>query len=230
MRTFGLRGALRRPLILFLAAATAVAGETTTLTVPLPAEMIDPAGSTFSVPVPQFDPVGGRVLQQVELRLTLDLSGTMGFENRDETLSAVYSLDLQWQVSLLWPDSSMIATVSAERLRSGLVGPFDGQADFAGTSGVTLQVSAEDQTAEASTADADRLDLLTGTGTINLLLAASFSGSAQSTPPVPFDSLFESGLEGELRVEYTWIPEPATIVPASMSVLALVRGACRRTR
>lgn len=231
MRTLGVCGALWRPLIVILAtAATAAAGETTTLTVPLPAEMIDPAGSSFSVPVPQFDPAGGRVLQQVDLRLTLDLTGTMGFENRDEALSAVYSLDLQWQVNLLWPDSSLIANVSAERLRSGLVGPFDGEADFAGTSGVTLQVSADDQTAEASTTDAARLDLLTGTGTVNLPLEASFTGSAQSTPPVPFDALFEAGLEGALRVEYTWIPEPAAIVPASMSVLVLARQARRPTR
>ncbi len=185
------------------------AAEITTFTVPIPSSVIADAGSAFELPVPQFDPTGGRVLQQVDLTLTLDLSGQMGFENLDDSLSAIYTLTIDWDIQLVRPDTSLLTQITATRTRNGLVNPYDGTTDFDGPSGVTLDVEAPDQSADFSTTDAADLSLFTGPGTVTLGLLASFTGTASSTPVVEFDSQFAAELEGQLEVQYTWIPEPA---------------------
>ena len=197
-----------RLLAAWLAVAAAPAAEVTTFVVPIPPAAIDPGGSVFEVPVPQFDPGGGGVLQQIDLTLTLDLSGQMGFENLDESLTVIYSLTLDWDVRLTRPDSSLLTQITASRMRTGLVNPFDGTDDFAGGSGVTLDVTAAGESAAFSTTDAADLSLFSGTGTVVMPLEAAFAGTASSVPEVEFDTFFAAALEGQLEVRYTWIPEP----------------------
>lgn len=211
--------------VVSLVSGTALAAEITSFSVPIPASMIDPDGSVFEVPVPQFDPAGGRSLLQVDLTLTLDLSGEMGFENRDQNLSVIYTLTLAWDVSLDRPDNTTLVSITADRTRTGLVGPFDGVVDFAGSSGVTRDVAAPGESADVSTTDPADLDLFTGDGTLVLPLVAGFTGTASSVPNVQFNSHFAADLEGQLEVRYTWIPEPAGagMLLAGLALLRRVR-------
>lgn len=220
----GLTGRLSAALVLLAGTVGAQAAEILSFTVPVPPAAIDAGGSIFDLPVPQFDPAGGRTLLQVDLVLTLDLSGQMGFENLDESLTVIYSLTLDWDIRLTRPDSSLLTQITASRTRTGLVNPFDGSDDFAGTSGVTLNVEAPGESAAFSTTDAADLSLFTGSGTVILPLEAAFEGSASSVPAVEFDSQFAAALEGQLEVTYTWIPEPS-----ALCLLVVVLGLVRRT-
>ena len=154
-------------LSLTIAGAGARAASITHSSVYGPSPYLGSSVYTFPVQaVPQFD-LPGQCLTSVCVQATAHGAGFMSFENTQNFFTTVAS-NFQVQVTVRRPDLSPVMVLQPSQIFMDPLSPYDGTADYAGTSGVThtgLDVSVGDTVCLTSASD---LALFTGAGTVNI--------------------------------------------------------------
>ncbi len=84
---------------------------------------------------PKFDPTTG-ILTGVELTLSGQISGSVGYENTNPNSSSSIALQVNASLQLTQPNNSSLAAGGAIANFADTLPPFDGIPDFAGTSGL----------------------------------------------------------------------------------------------
>jgi hypothetical protein len=215
----GQRGIVRAVLVVLLLAAV---GRADTISFHESIPLTETDWSDF-LTFDQFDPSLG-VLNSVELELTGPFEGSMRLEN--ESYGRVFfSMSLAWGLELFRPDQSLLITVEAAKLEEGLLDPYDGQTDFSGSSGVTFDVAAE-PTDSALFTDPGDLELFTGSGTIDLPIAAVGEFTVEVTGggegPQSYVAEYDALAGAEVTLTYDYIPEPGSLVLLSIGGLAIL--------
>jgi len=178
--------------------------------------LIDQAATPWSVAnlvLPQFDPLVG-TLTLVTIRYTGWILGDLGVENFESKFDLVFGT-LGGRFSLS-QDASLLFNLDVYREGSVLLDPFDGNVDFAGTSGYTFSSLATSGVQSVTfVQDGPGIETYLGAGTV------TFSSSAEDTSfvtagagnPAFFSSV---QAQGKLEVFYTYhekvIPEPSNLV------------------
>lgn len=180
------------------------------------------ADSTISLPL--FDDLGGtRILTGVQLTLRADATGRFRAESTDNApVDVLVTLDVRVVLSrggttYVNIDQSLLNTTQN-------FATFDGDLDYAGTSGRTwdnLAASASDSFSSINPAD---LALFTGVGNIDFTVART----GFSTNSAAGNGIFipESSAGGLVTVTYTFIPGAGTLAP--MAAGLLIAGRRRR--
>ena len=183
----------------------------------IPDQSVASAIQTFVVPdtitdwagtiaAEQFDPALG-TLEAVSLQLIGDLNSSIAIENLGSVESS-FTVDQAASVTLDLPGVTEVVTPSPALPASGTLGGFDGTIDFSGASGQTLSNVVSTSTLVDNVTDATDLGAFTGTGSIDLGVAAY--GTADAT--VPGNSLLElGGLAGAtIEISYLYLPAAVT--------------------
>jgi len=188
--------------------------------------------------VSQFDGSLG-TLTAVEIVLIGSVSGTANAESLDAA-PANLTLDLRGDIELDLTSLSVanILLVDVGDTGAPSVSAFVGDIDFAGASGVSMDLSGSD-TDSASTTDVGDLAFFTGGGTVSFL--ASATGKSSGTGAGNLITQFQTQAGAEMRVTYTYDeappppPPPGTVpTPAPLALMALgligIAGFARRSR
>ena len=156
-----------------------------------------------SASVSQFDPALGTLLS-VDIVAEGSLTSDTQVENLGSTqanVKAVYDGALSYQVQGL--GQSITSTVHREL--SGTVGAYDGNMDFAGTSGKDLgAVKTDGQFNTVSITDAGQLAAFIGTGSMSI--AQQASANACSCGPGNLLSMVKTTAEGKVHLVYHYTP------------------------
>ena len=154
---------------------------------------------TDSLSVPQFDSSLG-LLTSVEVTLTSDISGLMGYENTSPN-STSFTVAVQAQIDLDLPDATTL-TISDPVNVSGSVGPFDGTLDLNGPSAGSFPFAATYANQDViSTAAA--LQPFIGSGNITMPVGATGSFAVVGGPANALVSV-NSQANASLTVRYNY--------------------------
>lgn len=183
-------------------------------------------GTSFGIPVAfnGFDPAQG-TLTAVTLGLQADFSGKVGIENLSN-VPDVASGVIAGSVTVATNDNSVVAEVfpSAAGPTHDL-SAFDGQLDFAGTSGATDSVSG---TPFGTTviAPASALALFNGNDQILLTLTANTFALAAGKEREAVEETANGNATVQLTYSYTPVPEPGTFALLIIGTVAFLRLRC----
>ncbi|MCC7409271.1 MAG: choice-of-anchor E domain-containing protein [Phycisphaeraceae bacterium] len=175
--------------------------------------------------VSQFDPSLG-VLTQVKLTFTGDLLAQAGYEYIDVGPSYVgiidYSITQDLEITqgaetYLTLSNNVVDALDVPALLS-----FDGVLDFAGASGYTDPGVAQGDIQVYVLTNPGDLAPFIGLGTTDYYVAAALASSSISGPN-GLVAMTSSYAGASLTVEYTYIPEPATLGLLALGGLALIR-------
>lgn len=180
---------------------------------------------TKTLSVSQFDPSLG-TLTQVKLTFTGALLAQAGYEYVDVGPSYVGIIDYSISQDLgITQGANTFLTLSnnvVDALNVLAMLAFDGVMDFAGASGYTDPgVSQADAQDYILTAPGDLAPFI-GLGTTDYYVAAAVASSSISAPN-GMVAMTSSYAGASLTVEYTYIPEPATLGLLALGGLALIR-------
>ncbi len=153
--------------------STAPLVETRTITVPL-----TPTNFTQDLSLPQFDPSLGNLFQ-VDLTVNGSLTSDLKAENTSVVSPATITSTIAGQLSLTGPAGINLSAPLSSQGTSFDASAYDGNTDYAGTSGTDFgsQSASVSKTLSLSTAQGVDLSAYLGTGT----LPASFAAQADST-------------------------------------------------
>ncbi len=190
----------------------------------LPDVSTGPAAQTDwaqNLPIAKFDPstIPGSVLQGVDIVLTGQLQNClMMYENLSPSPSTV-TMNLSANVTLDRPDGTSLLTATPLVTNSVSLPKFDGNWDWAGTSGGAISnINKNEVETLDFTSQAD-LALFTGSG--NILLPVSATGSSSATGSGNVTTWFNTLASADVQVTYDYkVSSPATPEPGSLLALA----------
>jgi hypothetical protein len=151
--------------------------------------------------VPQFDPSVG-VLQTVKIQLAGTLRGQARFESLDAKPTIIV-VQMGATIELQRPDGSILVLAAPETIRPTAVAAFDGQIDFGGPSGRTLNDLVH--TDESNTfvfTDDNTLALFIGSGTV--ALPTRSIGGAEATGAGNLAVGFQTSAGAAVTVTYQY--------------------------
>lgn len=153
------------------------------------------------VALPQFDPSLG-TLTSIDIALTGLITGNAKYESNDSAPGTI-TLNLEASIELQRPDNTSLLMVTPLTAITDTAEAFDGVIDFGGLSGNEFFDLAASVT-ENVTLDSDAdLALFSGTGTVDLSLAAT--GNSRSTGLGNVINLFNTNAGAEIVVTYTYL-------------------------
>jgi len=166
--------------------------------------------------VQSFDGSLGQ-LSSIDIRVDIEWEGQIVIENNSllEGSTLLDNSRLEYELSVQWPDASPIATFAGVFNPDGLsLGVFDGDHDFAGSSGATLSehltFSASTNLAtEAKNAFVDQGEHFFAFSAVQIALLSAQGGDVTLTS--------RAFAGGALTITYNYVPTPGT--------LALLAGA-----
>ncbi len=164
-----------------------------------------PLNSTLTLP--KFN-VSGGTLTSVSITLFGSMTATQRGENLDSA-PATLQITTQGTITLKRPDNSTLVITQPQLINSANLAAFDGNADFAGVSGITFTpvvTTKSDTSAFTSSTD---LALFTGAGTIALPVV----GSGISFGEGPSNLTVNAGLVGFTTASVTYTYSTAAPVP-----------------
>ena len=177
-----------------------------------------PFGAIPDFTVQSFDSALGQ-LTSIDVTVDLEWMGQIVIENNAplESATLLEHSRLEYELSVLWPDASPIATYAGVFAPGGLtLDPFDGLADFDGTSGATLTQhltfsASTTLNTESMTSFIDAGDQHFAFNAVQVALL-----SAQGAD-VPLPSRAFAG--GSLTITYNYVPAPGSIAPLAAAPL-----------
>lgn len=174
-----------------------------------------------------------RPLLRIDFVFQATLSGNIGIENLDDqaqTITEVFGATASLQ--LAGRDPLAITSASPTHNASVSLGAYDGNTNYAGTSGTTYAASAT-ATSTYSSATTFDLNAFTGTGTVTMTASTpavtalnNVVLTAEALKLPPSWVLNGQNVTGTLWVYYH-TPEPGAL---ALLCLALAAGTCRRPR
>lgn len=181
--------------------------------------------SSVVLPIARFAAIRG-TLTMVTCVLSGTVQGDALVESKDLS-PATITANLKAVLELSRPDTTLLAQVAPQAIKTVSVSAYDGVLDYAGTSGRTYPgLKATDVSTFALTSIAD-LALFTGTGAVDLPLTATAASIA--TGPGNVASQFSADTSALLSCTYDYIPAPRTAddtattsgtLPVAVNVLA----------
>lgn len=179
--------------------------------------------SGVSVGVQQFDSSLG-TLNSVSISLTGSVSGIFEYESRDNSASTV-NMNLSAQVSLATSSLGQLIVALPTLMQSFATTAFDGDRDFAGTSGGTITGLTSTANESTSLLGGDMSEFV-GTGLVNLLVSGTGNSSASGPGNLSQDFTTFAGAQITVTYDYDVAPPPSTVpLPAGMPLLLLGMGA-----
>ena len=174
--------------------------------------------------VQSFDSALGQ-LESIDVSVDIEWMGEIVIENLSPVESATLLAHsrLEYQLSVLWPDASPIATFSGVYNPDELtLGAFDGLDDFAGASGATLSEhlnfsASTTLNTESMASFVDAGDRLFAFSAVQVALLSAQGGDVNLT------SRAYAG--GSLTVTYNYVP-----APGSIALLVMAPMVARRRR
>ncbi len=164
-----------------------------------------------TVAVPQFDPVQG-TLYRVEIQITGSITGNANMESLDSQ-PAIIDLTMASRVDLLGTDGSVIISAEPAASTSRSFTAFDGDNDFAGSSGDQIAgLIGFDESVSATLTEPSDLERFRGTGDIDILLVASANALADGAGNIALR--FETLTSATLAVTYIFEADTDLVCPA----------------
>ncbi len=172
---------------------------------------------TSSLTLPKFDTTLG-TLTSVAIDFAGSVNSTIKFESLDASAATVTGTAAA-TVTLMLPDSTLIASAAPTNTRTANESAYDGTLDFAGTSGnVFSNVSGTLAVPTVTLTSASELALFSGAGSI--ILPVTGTGSSNVSGPGNFVSQITTQASGSAFVVYTYSVMPVSVPePASMALL-----------
>ncbi|MEH2281982.1 MAG: PEP-CTERM sorting domain-containing protein [Nostoc sp.] len=171
--------------------------------------------------IQQFDSSLG-TLKGVTIGFTGDLLGNAGFENRSKTATPV-TVDISSQLSLKLNNQSLFA-LNPQYTSSYQVAKYDGNLDYAGTSGKTVSNLTATQSGTQSFTNTQFLQSFIGNGNIDFL----FSGLANSvvTGSGNIRSYVDTLAKASIKVTYDYDDVKSVPEPSATLGVGLIAGLC----
>lgn len=181
---------------------------------------LQPAPWDTMVTLPRFAPATGD-LQRIDFELTVQYTGLVQVEN-ENAVPALFSYQLGWEtfwgVSL---DTPLGLGLDDVRALSGRLSAYDGETDFGGASGAELTYDFMRQIADG-TSDAALLSEYIGDEPITLPIMTATDIFMNGTRPLVWN--IELQAAAEVRIVYTYVPEPAGVWLLALAGLMMARG------
>ena len=167
-----------------------------------------PFSGTMSIP--KFNAALG-TLTSISFTLTGGLTATQKFENGDD-VSATITVTTTGTMTLQRPDTSTLVVTIPTVQNTATVGPFDGNINFAGTSGLTFAPKVGSLSNTQTYSGAGDMALFTGSGNITLPVIATGSSGGTGAANVTIQASLTG--QASASVTYTYsvasVPEPST--------------------
>lgn len=175
----------------------------------------------------KFDTLGGtRELVAVNISLFGEIDGVAKVENFSASSGAEITALISALLKLTSFDGTQLVTALPEVYKEFSASAFDGEADWAGTSGHTFDDVYANATQANYITDQAILDMFTGTGAIDTYLSAS--ANTQASGGGNIFSGFETFADGAVTITYehkaVTPPDQNVTVPVSSSFLLLGAG------
>jgi hypothetical protein len=169
-----------------------------------------------------FDTQGGtRTLESVEITLLAEASAVAEAENRSTSSGSSVTATVSAIIALIDLAGDTIVSAAPYETASKILGVFDGQIDFAGTSGAQFVGLDSSQTDSRFSMDIATLLAYTGTGTTTSTI--DFKADALSS--VTGGGNLLSGITtiagGSVSIEYTFSDSVEVSAPAHLALLGM---------
>ncbi len=166
---------------------------------------------TQTIAIEQFDPTLGS-LQSITLTLTASVTGSMGVENTSVVSGSSGDMELSAALAVASPSDPATTLVVASPASTEVfsLAPFDGDVDFAGTSGVTFADVDAVETATEVLTEPGLLAAATGTGSFDLVVGAVGTSGANATGG-NIATFFASQAGATITLTYDYEPIPPEI-------------------
>ncbi len=167
-----------------------------------------PFSGTMSIP--KFNAALG-TLTSISFTLNGNLTATQKFENGDDVSSTI-TVTTTGTMTLQRPDTTTLVITIPTVQNTATVGPFDGNINFAGTSGITFSPKVGTLSNTQVYSGASDLALFTGSGNITLPVLATGSSGGTGAANVTIQASLTG--QASASVTYTYsvatVPEPST--------------------
>ena len=179
----------------------------TTQTITQQQTIADAIGSwTRTLSFAQFSPSDGSLLD-INAGLVGDVTGSILLENL-EAAPATFSLVLPGWISLFGPGNALLASVAPEAAKSVTLGAFDGNVDYAGSSGTTLAGLSNTATQDVLLQPGSTgIPGFVGTGTVDLPVTAGTS--LQATGPANMQIVSHASAGATVTLSEDYSPPPS---------------------
>ncbi len=190
-------------LVAALGAVCAANAETIVVNAALP---LKDTNWTDSLVVSQFN-VPGATLNSVKVKFHGAVKGSVWLENMNSD-ARDFSASLAYDLKIAKPNGSALLTINPDsQTFSGRLSAFDGEADYAGTSGFSRPDVQADKSGTVTLTSVDDLAAFTGSGTVSLKVDASAKSTVVATGN--FDKLLLNQALADVEITYDYsLPAP----------------------